>query len=226
MRLSQALAILLLIFASFGISAEPSPSVEVTQDLLSRPIDNLDLEATNIGRLLDRFSFQTKIPIGLEVSSDDDLSATKKRMRLEIKHGTLRDVLDSVVKQNPLYEWKIEDQVVNVFPKDANRDAVLKEVLETKLDRFSVYRNMTRFTFRQALTTTPPVKQLLLQHNVLPDNQSFMSRDFVPLGRNYTLEASNLSVASLLNRVIRESETKSWLVLRYGKGKRYFVVNL
>jgi len=218
-------AIIVLMLSATGITVGSSSSKGVNQDLLRRPINNLDLEAANIGLLLDSFSAQTKVPTGLELSSDDDLSIPK-RIRLEIKHGTLRDVLDSVVKQNPLYEWKIEDEVVNIFPKSANRDALLKEVLETKLDKFSIDRGMTRFSFRQALTTTQALKSVLLQHKVVPINETFMSRDFDPLGRNYTLEASNLSISTLLNQVVRDSQTKSWIVLRYGEKKQYLVINL
>ena len=149
-----------------------------------------------------------------------------KTIRLQIKNATLADALNSIVKQNPLYTWKIQDEVVNVFPVDAKRDPLLKDVLETKLEKFSIPHGMTRFDLRQTLSKVPAIKTLLTQHQVVPENQSFMSRDFVPLGRGYGLEVSNVSVAALLNQVVRNSQTKYWVVLRHGDRKQYFVLNL
>jgi len=195
------------------------------QDLPNLPIENLELEAANIGLVLSELSDRKKVPIGLEVSPRDDLSQTKT-IRLQIKQGTLADVLTSIVKQNPLYTWKIQDDVVNVLPIEADRDPVLKAVLETRLENFAIERGMSRFNLRQTLSTTPAIKRILTQHHIVPDIPSFMSRDFVSLGPKYELEASNVSVSSLLNQVVRESKTKNWIMLRYGDRRQYFVLNL
>ena len=96
-----------------------------SQDLLRMPIDNLDLEAANIGLLLSEFASKQKVPIGLEVSPEDNLLHAKP-MRLQIKNATLADALNSIVKQNPLYTWKVQDEVVNVFPVEAKGDPLLR----------------------------------------------------------------------------------------------------
>jgi hypothetical protein len=226
MKAPQLFMVIALIIAAThvvtGFGQTPHTS---TQDLLSTPIDNLELEGANIHLLLEKVSDQKRIPIGLEVSPYDDLSQTKT-IRLQIKHGTLTDALNSIVKQNPLYSWKIKDEVVNILPVEAKRDALLRDVLETKLEKFSIQRGMTRFTLRQTLSTIPAITTILTDHHVVPYMQSFMSRDFAPLGREYGLETSNVSVSTLLNQVIRDSHTKYWIVLRYGDRKQYFVLNL
>lgn len=153
-----------------------------SKDLPSTPIENLELEAANIGLLLSELAAKKSVPIGLEVSPDDDLLHSKT-IRLRIKNATLADALNSIVKQNPLYTWKIQDAVINVFPVDAKRDPLLKDILETKLEKFSIPHGMTRFDLRQTFSKVPAVKTLLTQHQVVPVNQSFMSRDFLPLGR-------------------------------------------
>ena len=84
------------------------------------------------------------IPIGLEVSSADDLSITKS-ITIDIKDGTLEDVLQSIMNHNPLYSWEIRDNVVNVFPQEANRDLLLKQALETKLEKVSIHKETRRF---------------------------------------------------------------------------------
>lgn len=226
MKVVQAfLAVVLMIAITHMAAGSGQPHRGDDQDLLMTPIDNLDLTASNIGLLLSELADKKKIPIGLEVSPYDDLSRTKT-ISSRINHGTLSDVLNSIVKQNPLYTWKIQDGVVNVLPVEAKRDPLLREVLQTILQKFSIRRGTSRFSVRQTLSTIPAIKTILTQHNVVPDNQTFMSRDFAPLGREYDLEASNVSVSGLLNQVVRESQTKYWIVMRYGERKQYFVLNL
>lgn len=215
----------LTIAVALDVSGFAQSSRAGGQDLLSVPIDNLELEADNIHLLLSELSSKKRVPIGLEVSPADDLSQTKT-IRLAIKHGTLADALNSIVQQNPLYTWRIQDDVVNVIPLEANRDQLLRSVLEKKLEKFSIARGTSRFTLRQTLSKTSEITAILDRGGVVPNNQTFMSRDLSPLGRQYGLEATNISVSELLNQVIRESQTKYWIVLRDGDKKQYFVLNL
>jgi hypothetical protein len=196
-----------------------------SQELIDGSIDNIDIQAANIHLMLSRLSAATKIPIGLEVSPNDDLLVDRK-MKLHIQKATVRTALDSIVKQNPLYTWRIINGVVNVFPTDGNRDHLIRQVLETKLERFAIERGMSRFALRQTVTALSEVKSVLAKANVHPENQSFMSRDFEPVGRNFSLQVSNISVTELLNSVIRDSQTNYWVVVRQGERKEYFVLNL
>lgn len=216
---------LLIVTHTLAVSHLGQSREMANQALIDGSIDNLDLKASNIHLMLSRLSAATKIPIGLEVSPDDNLSIDRD-MKLEIQKGTLRIALNSIVKQNPLYTWKIQDGVVNVLPTDPNRDHLIRAVLGTKLQRFVVQPGMSRFVFRQTVTAMPEVKSLLEQENVHPENQSFMSRDFNSLGRSFSLEVSNVSVIELLNRVIRDSQTNYWVILRQGERKEFFVLNL
>jgi len=226
MKITSLVVVTTLIIASAQGATGFAQSTRVgAQDWLNMRIDNLELEADNMHLLLLKLSTQQGIPIGFEVSPDDDLSQTKT-LRLQIKGGTLSDVMRSIVEQNPLYTWKIHDNVVNVFPLEANRDPLLRNVLETRLEKFSIARGTTRFTLRQTLSAIPEIRTILNQYGVVPDNQTFMSRDVSPLGRQYGLEATNVSVSALLNQVIRESQTKYWIVMRYGEQRQYFVLNL
>jgi hypothetical protein len=226
MKIPQLVFIVALTIAfPHGVPELAQSPRAATQDLLSMPIDNLELEAANIHLLLSELSAQKRVPIGLEISPYDDLSQSKT-IRLEIKHGTLADALKSIVEQNPVYTWKLKDNVVNVLPIEANRDPLLRDVLEVKLEKFTIPQGTSRFTLRKTLSTTPEIRALLTQHDVVPEIQTFMSRDFLPLGRQYRLQAFHVTVAALLNQVIRESQTKYWIMLRNGDRKQNFVLNL
>jgi hypothetical protein len=188
-------------------------------------IDNLRLEAQNIHLVLSQLSEKTSIPIGLEVSLKDDLSV-RKQFQIQIDHGTLVDVLEAIVKQDPVYTWTIREGVVNILPQECCRDPFLQELLSVGLEKFSIKRGLGKLGFRLKLSADPAVKTLLDRYRVVEDNQSFMSRDLTPLGRNYELEVRDVSVVELLNRVVRESQTKYWIMQRYGEHRQFFVVNL
>ena len=183
------------------------------------------MQADNIGLLLSRFSDRFDIPIGFEVATDDDLSITRS-ITIDTKDSTVQEVLNSVVSQNPIYTWELRDDVINVFPRERNRDVLLKEVLETRLQEISFDKQTTRFSLRQALCENAAVMKILNLHNVRPANETFTSRDFGKLGRDFAFAASNVSVAAVLNGVIRDSQTKYWVIMRYGDKKQYLVLNL
>ena len=226
MRIVLLLVVIALLIASpQGATGYAQSTRSEVQDWLNLRVENLDLEADNIHLLLLKLSNEKGIPIGLEVSSEDDLSQTKT-IRVQIKQGTLADVLNSIVAQNPLYTWRIQDDVVNVTPLEFNRDQLLRSVLEKRFAKFSIARGTSRLTLRQTLSDTREIRAILDQGGVAPNQQTFMSRDVSPLGRQYGFEATNISVSELLNRVIRESQTKYWIVLRDGDKKQYFVLNL
>ena len=193
--------------------------------LLSLRVNNLKLEAQNLHMLLVQLSEKASIPVGFEVSPKDDLSLTK-RFKVQIEHGMLTDVLDAIVLQDPVYTWRIRDGVVNIFPQECCRDPLLKELLSTKLEKFSIKRGLGKIGFRLNLSNHQAVKALLDRFRVVQDNQTFMSRDVTPLGRNYELKVADVTVGELLNRVIRESQTKYWITQRYGEHRQFFVVNL
>jgi len=110
------------------------------ETLLRSPLKNVQMQADNIGLILSRLSNEYDLPIGFEVAQDEDLAITRS-VTIGMKDGTVREVLDAIVNQNSVYTWEIRDDVINVFPREGNRHSVLKEILETRLEKVSVKTN-------------------------------------------------------------------------------------
>jgi hypothetical protein len=195
------------------------------EELLRSPLKNVQMQADNIGLLLSRLSKEYDLPIGFEVALDDDLSITKSLM-IGMKDGTVKELLDSIVNQNPTYKWEMRDDVINVFPQDRSRDILLKDILETRLEKISLDKQTTRFMLRQILCENAAVMKILNMNDVKPANETFTSRDFGKVGRDFSFSASDVSIATVLNRVIRNSSTKYWIIMRFGDKKQYLVLNL
>lgn len=141
-------------------SAQAQAQAQIKSELLSTRIDNLKLEAQNLHMLLLQLSEKTSIPVGFEVSPRDNLSLTKK-FKIQIEHGMLTEVLEAIVLQDPVYTWRVEDGVLNIFPQECCRDPLLKELLNTKLEKFSIKRGLGKLGFRLNLSDGQAVKALL-----------------------------------------------------------------
>lgn len=48
----------------------------------------------------------------------------------------MREILDSIIKQESDYKWEIRDGVVNIYPARA-KDEILRTFLDTKIKNFS-----------------------------------------------------------------------------------------
>ncbi len=216
----------LLFLALFLSHAFQSESVanKMQESLVNRSLGNVNFKQSNVPLLLSEIAYKYNIPIGIEVSPDDDL-LKDRNIIVQINGGTLKDVLDTIIKQNSLYSWDIEDGVVNVFPR-SNREPLLTAILEAQIESFSIEKKTGRFKFREELTERPEVKNILDAYGVTADNQVYIMRDVMPLGKSFSLNVSNMKVKLILNRVIKESETKCWIINRDGDRKQYLLLNL
>lgn len=224
LQIISFLNVLVVISSCFTVGAQSR--VNKTGDYLPEmSIEKLHIESKNIHLTLSELASRYNIPIGLEVASEDDL-LNASNISLNLEATTLKDVLNSIVSQNTLYNWKIIDSVVNVFPKRSNRDLALQKLLETRIETFSVREGTSRYNFRDFLIKKEELRTVLENENLVPEVAVFSSRDIKPLGRAFSLSVSDISLKDLLNRTVRESETKYWIVSRTGENKQYFLLNL
>src|SRR6185369_2989219 len=108
--------ILALLLATSTIFYARRVVVADTQnDLATRSLENVQIEAQSIGALLEKLSVRYDIPVGLEVASNDD---ERVDYQIDFQKGSLSDLLNDFVARHQQYAWEIRDGVVNIFPKD------------------------------------------------------------------------------------------------------------
>jgi hypothetical protein len=219
--------ILLIVFLLAAHSIKFAQAPFVAHEQASLPdlhVSDVYIKKSNVPLAVAELAYYYKVPIGIEVSPDDDL-LKDRNIVVQMESGTVRDLLNAIMIQHPLYTWEVEDEVINVFPS-VNREPILKALLETRLKTFSVAPGTDRFTFRESVTEDPEVRGTLAAFGVEADNEVFLSRDISTLGHSFSLSISGATVRTILNLVIRESETKFWIVNRAGEGKQYLLLNL
>ena len=187
-------------------------------------VADLQIEGQNINKLLAKIAYKYDVPISLEVATNEDLLRSKT-LKVQLKKGTLADVLDDIVRQKPSYMWEANERTIKVFSKSDYRDPLLQTLLEIKIAHFVVRKSTARLNFREALTRSPELKNLLASYGVRPLNEGFSHFDFESFGGDFSLDLENISVRSILDSVIQTSRTKYWFIKRDEENKEFFLIN-
>ena len=193
--------------------------------LVDKPVVEVNIQESNIHLTLSTLANQYKLPIGLEVAADDDL-LKERNLSVRVKAGTVKDVLDAVATQCPDYTWELKDDVINVFPKRPNRDPLLENILAVRLKAFAIQEGTARIEFTKAVVNSHELSSLLEANGLSVEYEIFSKHDISALGRRFSVNASDVTVKSLLNQVIKRSETKYWLLNRYGENRQYLLLKL
>lgn len=219
---SLAVSTLVLLFGVNNLSSAQKPALEGKDvTLATRRLENVKVKAQSVGQMFSDLSLSLDIPIGLEIAPDDDESATYD---IDFKGGTLSELLTQFVARHNQYTWEIKDGVVNVFPKDGRRHPLFGELLETTISGFSINENTDCWTVADSLVTTPEIKQILEINGTTYRRRSFSGAYIPQLGRNFKLGVSNMTLRSILNKVIKESPTaRFWVITRNSSDQTFFI---
>ena len=183
-----------------------------SDNLAVMQLEKVQIDAQSIGSFFSELALSCNIPIGLEIASKQDESASYS---INFEKGTLSELLTQFVIQHNQYTWEIREGVVNVFPKDDYRDGLFRGLLETEIAQFAVRENTSCAALAESLVTTPEIKKTLdasATRYRAPDFTGF----YIPqTGRQFTLNVSNVTLKSILNKVVGHSPTaRFWVITR------------
>ena len=184
-------------------------------------LEKVRIRAQSIERFFSKLSLSYDIPVGLEVAANDDEFATYD---VEVKNGSVEDLLNQFVKAHNQYTWATVDGVINVFPKDGYRDAAINELLTTEIPSFKIGKNTSCFKLVDLLLATSEVKSKLEAIGLTQSGLNFSGGYFPQLGPRFTLEVTNMSVRSILNKVAKDSPlARMWATKKYGPESTFFI---
>ena len=213
----SAIVVLALVRAGAGQSSATA--------LVDQKID-VHLSRATFLQTLSVLSVEHRVPIGLERDADywhrmrssmafENGQINWKEGTIHIKSGTLREILDSLVAQEPIYRWEVRDGVINICPIQS-RDPFLQKLLDTRVERFAPEKGMDKLQLHSAILDLPEIRDLVeaakleTMKGVYGTGRSIYADDEVKLGISHT------NVRGVLNKVIRDSEYKLWVVDRIG----------
>jgi hypothetical protein len=169
----------------------------------------LHLRKESLILVLGTLSVDHRVPIGIEYSSADKNEA---KISIDVEHATLRQVLDSIVQQEPVYRWEIVDGVINFVPT-RERDPFFEALLSTPVAHFDPGKWTVIFAVRDAIGDIPEVKRLLnSQHKTVAKYSDYAMYPSIYTKKDVDLKVSNTTVRGVLNRIIRDSDHKGWSI--------------
>ena len=215
LRFSLVPLLLLITPASYGQTSKEGLSDHRVRNLKVRE-RNLDLALSKIARRLN-------VPVGLEIDPGDDTSYEAK-ISFQFEDAALKDVLDTLVKQEPRYAWRVIDGVINVYPKQGH-GGLTEEILETRVQRFQILEGTTLFSIRRSIVELPEVKNKLEAAHISPAIMAFSGIDYAGAGGGFSLNSADLTVREILNQIIKSSSVKYWVISRYGDKNEFILLN-
>lgn len=194
----------LMLLLSAGQALAQAPADHLLKQRMTIKIDNVTF-TTVLGTL----SVEHRIPIGLELSS---ISYDGNRQSIEVNNEKLEQILDLVCQLWPAYRWEVTDGVINFVPAHG-RDLLLEQLLTTKIRHFSPEKGINSFELRDAILDLPEVKKFLDANDVSVFRLGYPTRSSGKIGA-VELSASATDVKGLLNKIIRESARRFWVISR------------
>ena len=204
-----SMMLLITISNSCRTEAQSRDSAREERELATRLIKNVALEG-QLWDLLGRLSLDFDIPLGLEVSADEQLS---NHYRVELKEGTVSDLMGQIISQNERYDWLIQNGVVNIFPRDKYRDVFLAELLKVRIGNFVINKNSDCWRLENDLVSTKEIKAVIDAHGMQSFGADFTGFYIPQLGPDFSLKVSDITLKALLNRIIKESPlARNWII--------------
>lgn len=205
-------------------SAHSGPALQQDSDerLLDQKIE-LHMNDVTLMHVLSTLSVIYRVPIGFEASAAD---RNEPKVVLESDKSSLKEILDSIVKQEPLYRWEIVDGVINFIPAQ-DRDSFIETLLNTSISTYDPGNWTIKFELRDAIANTPEVKKLLESNKkTLAKYQDYVYHPSIYTKKDVDVRMSNTTVRGILNRIVRISEHKSWTINWSDKEKNILAISL
>jgi hypothetical protein len=202
--------IILLIPMLILAALQTSPIVAQTKGLTDQMVQRFTVREVSLFDALNKLAAQERIPIGIELKSLDN-DGKPVVINLDIQRARLKQVLDLITQQDQSYRWEVIAGTINFTPIEG-RDAFLANVLATSIASFRPRGGLNKLQLRNAISELPEVRDLLKVHNVSALNFGSLPSDRIVFPVNVDLNCAATNVRGILNRIIRESNSKLWVV--------------
>lgn len=211
-------AIGLAVLLPFGFV--PTASAFDQPDLLTRQIKATTIKGESITQVIGRLTAEYAIPVGLELA--DEKLTPYRELDLDLPETNLKDFLDAVIAKDSRYTWKLEGGVIHLWPV-TGRDTLVATLLDTKISHFAFSGGISLYHIHHEIMNLPEIGSQLVVADVAP--LIFLnSGNMQKLKKEISFAASDLTLRELLDRVILETDSKRWVITRWGKNNEFITL--
>jgi len=201
--------------------------------LLSTYIDGKAISGKTLSSLVSSLAKSNKIPIGLEPENfrkssgteNSEIRPSKTEETIQIKDGTLENVLNQITAYYSDYDWRTENGVVIISPKK-NADIVINDLLNTEIGEIIIEKRVGIMNAGEFIAGSSEIKNKLDSLGITEIHfyDSVESLKFDPDSPQLFFVIKNNSVKSILNQLVRESNSKFWTIVRWGNKGEFLTI--
>lgn len=194
-----SLLFILVIHAQDNRSAENQSKPEMQEQL----VKVYDSPASTLEAFRDALRIEKK-PGGIVVL-DRQCMVAESKPHVSLDFASSEAALNSIVRQDPLYGWSLEDGVVNLIP--TNREP---RFLKTQIKKFRLEGELNIHLALEKLLELPEVKSKAAEINL---NRGLMYGGLQsPRDTKFRLkfELRNVTLSEALNEIVRKEGTGVW----------------
>ena len=189
-------------------------------DILDKEIQ-LDRQNASLLEICSILAASNNVSIGIEWSSKSEM---RNREILDVKSGTLRQILDSLVRQEPDYDWEIRNDVVNFYPV-RQRDKVLNELLNTKITNFRIRNDVVNQRIVDDFNKLKELQKFQKDQNVIINFWYLSSIEGDLNQKTIGTEFANLNLKEILNKIVKQNHHKLWEIDYSQSTKGIIIIN-
>ncbi len=189
--------------------------------VLENRID-IEFKDASLIYVLGKLSVDYRVPVGLQKSGCED---ARSRITISADQMSVIDVLKLIDNQQPDYELKLQDGVVNFVPKK-NCTSVVTTLLDLPVLQYIPKLGANKFELRNAIYDLCEVQEFVKEKDLTVNRSEYVNYRSIYAEDNLDLAAQSTTVRGILNKIIRESEHKIWVVELSQDNKQELVIGL
>lgn len=180
---------------------------------------NITRKTNSFFQVLADISSKNNLPIGVQVSMSEEPEGCRKPINLERRSFVLKDLLEILISECPLYNWSVDGNLVNVFPRKKEISLLDSKVHELEIE------NKTIDEIVDYLFKLPNIQKDMEVRGLLRDTTKAFPAPPAK-SKTYNLNVKDKTLRQVFNYLITNTDSKFWVFYLVGQDRRHFSVNI
>lgn len=188
--------------------------------LLSQKVSNYEDSGHDFPTTINDLMQKYRVPAGIDLETLSD----RRPISVTVPQGTVADVLNAIVAQEPGFKWAEEDGAVNIGPQQNDNS-----VLNVHIAHFYI-RRANLYEIKPAIVSLPEVKKWLEDNQLTQERETESVIGAVSPGKPFkpliSLDLQDATLRAVMNRIITSPGYGSWIVSRYGEKNQHMMIGI
>lgn len=194
---------------------------DTTDDLLSREVFNVSLQGNTVHQILSDLAVNNNIPIGFDnVLGGNPPCRLKRRIDFHIAEITVGDLFRRIMSSTSDCDWKIDDEVINVFSKKET-----SRFSDIVIGNIEIPRGLSKEGIKEGIIKSPEVNAALSSQGLRLTAMFTSISQTEPVSDSFSLSCHNIPLRTILNEIVKSGNSKYWNLSNWGNDKRMVFLN-